>query len=169
MPSGASQRNRKDRRARRARRKQRKLVVDMRYDLLTGQIVCSATRVAYGTRMAYLDDHDLLADTNAAALSEEALHALVAAAEESGSTEDWRQALLLLAHHRSEHAKLVLDALEDRVPSATHDYWELAYAEAVGWLGFEFIRDENGVAHVLPAGTVFRESCEGELEQRPLN
>jgi hypothetical protein len=165
MASAASRQDRRARRARRAKKKQRKLVVDMRCDLVTGQMVCSATRVPHRTRLDYLADHDLLPELGAEGLGEDALRVLVAAAEESGSTDHWREALILLAHHRSELAKDVLAGLEDRVPPDVRDYWELAYAEAVGWLGCEFIRDADGVAHILPAGTIF--GADDDRAKRP--
>ncbi len=153
------------RRIRRAVSRKRERLYDLRLDLLTGEVVCSATHADAKTRARYLADHYELPESGGASISDETLLALIGTAEKSGRPEDWRRALIHLAHQRSELARDLLVRLEERVPRKLRDYWELAYAEAEGWLGNEYYRDDDGVAHVLPAGTLF--SSAGE--ERPLN
>jgi hypothetical protein len=140
-------------------------MIDMRFDLVTGQMVCSATRVSLDERARYLADHYFMPKAIETLPIEELAGAL-GAAEQSGSADEWRSALLQLAHHRSERASAILAELEERVPRKLRDYWELAYAESVGWLGQEYIRDEAGVAHVLPAGTIFAVGDEEDAERQ---
>jgi hypothetical protein len=141
-------------------------MTDLRVDLETGKVVCSSTRVRRKTYARYLEDHYTLPEAGGASVSVERLLGMLEAAESSGAPEDWRRALIHLAHHRSEAASGILAELEAKVPRGLRDYWELAHAESVGWLGSEFYRDDDGVAHVVPAGTIFGTD---DAEQRPLN
>jgi hypothetical protein len=136
---------------------------DLRLDLKTGAVICSATTASPETRARYLADHHTLPEAGGASVPEESLLAMIAAAGASGTPDDWRRALIHLAHQRGELGRDLLAELEARVPRKLRDYWELAYAEAEGWLGNEYFRDDDGEVHILPAGTLFG------AEERPLN
>ncbi|MFZ5788724.1 MAG: FAD-dependent oxidoreductase [Acidobacteriota bacterium] len=133
--------------------------------LKTGKVICSSTAASPETRAGYLADHYTLPEQGGASVSAETLLAMIDAAEASGQADDWRRALIHLAHQRGELGRDLLARLEARVPRKLHDYWELAYAEAEGWLGNEYFRDDEGIAHIVPAGTLFG----SDGEERPLN
>jgi hypothetical protein len=100
----------------------------------TSQLERAVKRVPRRTRVRYVADHQLL--HGAGGLGEPELLGFVARAEESGSADDWRRALIQLAHHRSEVAATMLAGLEARVPRPLHGYWELARAEGAVWLRY---------------------------------
>lgn len=141
------------RRAFRPRVKSFDLVLDLQIDPKTGRMICSAAPVPERVHERYVEDHALVPE-RIEELGEAELRALVGVAERSGAAADWRSALVQLAHHRSTQASEILEELEARVPRKLHDYWELAYAESVGWLGLEYVRSEGGQPWILPAGSL---------------
>lgn len=99
----------------------------------------------------YGDAHALL-PRDLPGWGEEALDALVEELGAESSAAEWERALILLGHHKSPHAHDLLSALGLRVPSDLHAFWEFAWAESCGWLGFDYIREaEQEVPLVRPA------------------
>ncbi len=82
----------------------------------------------------YFADHQML-PLDVDRWSVERLESVVRRAVDLEKSEKaWRRALMLLAHHTSEHAVTRLLQLKSSVPGSLHDYWQLAYDESLEWL-----------------------------------
>jgi len=120
----------------------------MHHSNLVFSTYCAET----GTRMTvevparvarrYIERHKLLPDR----LEQWPLSALEELLEEvdGGDVDAWERTLILLAHHRSVAAMLLLAELEAQVPVDLKSFAELAFAESLGWLGYGYHREEPG-------------------------
>lgn len=69
---------------------------------------------------------------------------------DGGDVDCWERALILLAHHRSQKATSLLRELAPQIPQELKGFFELAFAESLGWLGYSYIReapDERPTIH----------------------
>lgn len=125
--------------------------VGLQVDLRTGRITTSTTSADPAVYRAYLEDHKLLPKA-IERWSEQQLRELFEVAALTGREKDWQRALIFAAHHQSEFAARLLSEQQERAPGPLRSYWELAYSEAVGWLGYDYHGDrESPVA--VPAGS----------------
>jgi len=126
-------------------------IVDIRIDLRgLAPATCIAVDAPRQTHRRYLEQHRLLPE-GIEAWSIEQLRDLVEVARVSGRESDWERALMLLAHHRSEAACDLLRDVAPRVPESLRDFHQIAVGEAVGWLGYHYVRDEEGRPRLLVA------------------
>ncbi len=58
-------------------------------------------------------------------------------------TQTWERVLILLAHHQSPAAMEILTDLREQAPPDLAEFAELAYAESLTWLGFDYLRDSR--------------------------
>jgi hypothetical protein len=58
---------------------------------------------------------------------------------------------MVLAHHRSELACDLLREIEPQVPEELHGFHQLALGESLGWLGYNYVTDEEGRPRAVPA------------------
>lgn len=137
--------------------KKRERLVDILVDLKTLQVSCTAVDVPLTTHRRYLELHYDLLPKGVEEWSVERLQQKIEIARVSGASRDWEGAMLLLAHHRSEVACDLLRELEPHVPEALRGFHQLALGEALGWLGYDYVIDEAGRPHVLPAGAPWPE------------
>jgi hypothetical protein len=112
-----------------------------------GGIACVA--VAPEVTSHYVEQHKLLPE-GLKEWSTEEIHDLAQGVEQMGR-ETWERVLILLAHHESPQASDLLQELREKVPPELSDFWELAYAESVTWLGYNYVRDEKGQVTISPA------------------
>jgi len=122
-----------------------------------GIFSCTAVDVPMATHRRYLELHYTLLPEGVERWSPDQLRAKVEIARVTGKQEDWERALMLLAHHRSELACDLLRELEPRLPEALHGFQQLALGEALGWLGYDYISDEQGRPRVLLSGAPWPE------------
>lgn len=113
-----------------------------------GSVVSVATTPE--TSWRYMECHDHLPPASELVRwSEEQVRALPLTVD-SSRPDTWERALILLAHHQSNLAVELIEKLRDRVPASLADFYELALAEAKGWLGSSFIQDEDGMEPLNP-------------------
>ena len=107
--------------------------------------------VSSRTSRRYLKLHSLLPE-GLAAWPAERLDELVRELE-GDETETWERVLILLAHHQSPTAMEILRDLREQVPADLVEFSELAYAESLTWLGFDYLRDSRQRPPIIrPAG-----------------
>jgi len=104
-----------------------------------------------GDRLRYYRRHELVPET-IQIWSRKRLQDVVEIAKISGKTAHWERALILLAHHESELACNMLRELEPVVPEVVATFWEMAYAESLAWLGYDYMPDEEGRPMAVVAG-----------------
>lgn len=138
-------------------KKEGKRLVDILVDLRTLQVSCTAVDVSVATHRRYIELHHTLLPKGVEGWSVEQLQRKIEIARVSGTHQDWERAMLLLAHHRSEVACDLLRELESWVPEGLQGFHQLALGEAFGWLGYDYVTDEAGRPHVLPAGAPWPE------------
>ena len=125
--------------------------VGLQVDLRTGRVTASTTSADPAVYRAYLEHHQLLPKA-IERWSEEQLRELFEVAALTGREKDWQRALIFAAHHQSEFAARLLSEQQERVPEQLRSYWELAYGEAAGWLGYDYYGDRASPVAV-PAGS----------------
>jgi hypothetical protein len=135
--------NKWTRRGQGQRRQDGQRIWDVRLDLRTGEVTTSAGDASLATHIRYLEAHALLPE-DIESWSADRLRHPVEVARITGKQADWERALMLLAHHRSELACDILHDIEPHVPEEVASYWELAFGESLGWLGYDYIPDEEG-------------------------
>ena len=102
----------------------------------TGAVTCVPVSTASARR--YTELHALI-PADLEQWPEEALDELL---DELDTTdvEAWQRVLILLAHHRSERAARLLEELSASLPADLAEFGEMAYAESLGWLGIDYLR-----------------------------
>ena len=65
------------------------------------------------------------------------------------ATEVWERVLILLAHHRSATATRILSELRAQSPPELAEFAELAYAESLGWLGYDYVREPSALTPTI--------------------
>jgi len=145
------------RRGRRAKRKER--IGNLLVDLRTGQVSCAEVEADVLTQRRYLELHYTLLPEDVESWSVEQLERKVEIARLTGARRDWERALMVLAHHRSEPACDLLRELEPHVPEELRGFHQLALGESLGWLGYDYVVDEEGRARVLPADAPWPEGA----------
>jgi len=140
----------------RPRRRQRPDYVGYQVNLKNMRVTCNMTRASLPMQECYLACHTMV-PKDIAQWSEAQLLEPLEQARAQGALSDWQRALILLAHHESELASSILGELLAEVPAELEDFWELAYAESVGWLGFDYLLDDDGRPQVVPAGMAIPE------------
>ncbi len=60
---------------------------------------------------------------------------------DGADVDTWERVLIMLAHHRSRRAAGLLLELGFQVPPELKSFAELAFAESLGWLGFDYVRE----------------------------
>lgn len=142
---------------RRGRRAKKELNGNLLIDLRTGQVSCTEVEVDVLTQRRYLELHYTLLPEDVESWSAEQLERKVEIARLTGERRDWERALMVLAHHRTELACDLLREIEPQVPEELHGFHQLALGESLGWLGYDYVTDEEGRPRVLPAGAPWPE------------
>lgn len=126
--------------------------VDIRVDTTTGEVTMVALPPgSHDTHVYYIQQHALL-PRKVEAWSVPKLQRKVEKLLRSGAQADWEQALMILAHHQSERAVEVLVELKSELPKELELFWEMAYGEALGWLGYDYYADQSQ-PQIVAAGT----------------
>lgn len=118
----------------------------------TGATSTVATRPE--TSWRYLVAHDWIPggkEKNVEVLSEEQVRELAASVVDD-EPETWERALILLAHHKSQLASDLIQELRERAPEGLQGFCELAHAESLSWLGYNYVSDSDGRKTVAPVG-----------------
>lgn len=111
----------------------------------TGAVMAITVEDAAARR--YLELHAILPE-DLTSWSEADLEELIEELEPEHS-DTWERILMLLAHHRSWRASALIRELRAVLPADLSAFGELAYAESLGWLGFDYIRYEPGAEPVI--------------------
>ena len=107
--------------------------------------------VTPATARRYLDLHALL-PKDVECWSDDLLDELLEELDEE-QVDTWERVLMLLAHHRSPKASDLIEDLRRQAPPELDEFCELAYAESLGWLGFDYVRNhQDALPTVTPAG-----------------
>lgn len=101
-----------------------------------------AVSVSPSVARRYLDLHAILPH-DLMSWSDEALDELIEDLDPH-DVDACERVLILLAHHRSQTACVLLRELFDTLPEDLRAFAELAYAESLGWLGFDYMRAQEG-------------------------
>lgn len=102
----------------------------------TGAVMCVPVTTANARR--YTELHALI-PADLEQWPEEALDELLEELD-TPDVEVWQRVLILLAHHRSERAARLLEELSVSLPEDLTEFGEMAYAESLGWLGMDYLR-----------------------------
>jgi len=132
------------------RRKER--IGNVLIDLVSGRVSCAVVEADAETRLRYLELHYTLVPKGVETWSAARLEREIAVARATGHRKDWERTLLRLAHHQSELACDLLRQVEPQVPVELHGFHQLALGEALGWLGYDYVTDEEGRGKAVPAG-----------------
>ncbi len=111
----------------------------------TSAVMC--VPVSQGTANRYLRLHDLVPE-GLPGWADELLEELVDELEDD-ATEAWERVLILLAHHRSRTASRLLSELRFQSPPELGEFAELAYAESLGWLGYDYVREPSAMTATI--------------------
>lgn len=111
----------------------------------TNAVMC--VPVSPGTANRYLRLHDLVPE-GLTSWSDELLEELLDELDED-VTEVWERVLILLAHHRSATAARILSELRFQTPPELGEFAELAYAESLGWLGYDYVREPSALTPII--------------------
>jgi hypothetical protein len=101
------------------------------------------------TAARYLELHDIIPDS-LPTWPETDLDELVDELVD-GDFDSCERVLILLAHHKSSHAAALLQELMEILPVELDSFAELAYAEAIGWLGYNYVRQSEGPPSIEPS------------------
>jgi hypothetical protein len=118
----------------------------------TGAISSVATQPE--TSLRYLLAHDWIPggkEKNVVVMSEEQVRELAASVVDD-QPETWERALILLAHHKSQLATDLIQQLQERAPEELQGFCELAHAESLSWLGYNYVSEPDGRKTVAPVG-----------------
>lgn len=111
----------------------------------TNAVMC--VPVSQGTANRYLRLHDLVPE-GLPTWADELLEELVEELDDD-AIEAWERVLILLAHHRSVTATRILSELRFQAPPELAEFGELAYAESLGWLGYDYVREPSAVTPII--------------------
>ena len=111
----------------------------------TSAVMC--VPVSQSTANRYLRLHDLVPE-ELPSWAEELLDDLVEELDDADN-DTWEHVLILLAHHRSRTASRMLSELKFQVPPELGEFAELAYAESLGWLGYDYVREPSAMVPTI--------------------
>lgn len=101
-----------------------------------------AVHVDAHTATRYLELHDIIPDSLPDWPAED-LDELIDELD-PGDPSTFERTLILLAHHKSPRAVDLVREIAADLPEELVCFAELAYAEAIGWLGYNYISDGDG-------------------------
>lgn len=148
----AKKRKRNRQRRQKQRSGQTKRPMMLGINLRNGAVTCNGAKASMMMQMRYMRLHQLIPE-DIQSWNEAQLRQLLEVARVSGKEPDWERALVLLAHHESELACDLLQQVKIHAPPQLSELWELAYGESLGWLGYDYIPDEQGRPRAAPTGT----------------